>query len=91
MDLAPWLERLRAQKKIRLTIKVVPRSSRTEFAGLLDDGTLRVKVAAVPDKGKANAELCGFLARSFGVPVRNVSIATGETSTLKRVDVVAVP
>lgn len=68
-----------------LRIKVIPRSPRTEIAGTMDDGTLKIRVAAVPDKGKANTELCAFLAREHGVPKDHVSIITGETSTLKQV------
>ena len=43
-------------------VKVIPRSRKTEFAGIMDDGTLKIKVAAIPGDGKANAELCAFLA-----------------------------
>lgn len=68
-----------------LKIKVIPRSPKTEIVGTMDDGTLKVRVAAVPDKGKANAELCAFLAKEHGVPRDHVSIMTGETSTMKQV------
>ncbi len=49
------------------------------------DGTLKVKIAAAPEKGRANAELCAFLAKHFGVPVSAVTIVSGETSPRKRV------
>jgi uncharacterized protein (TIGR00251 family) len=49
------------------------------------DGTLKVKIAAVPEKGKANAALCRFLAEHFGVPARDVQILSGQTSPIKRV------
>jgi uncharacterized protein (TIGR00251 family) len=49
------------------------------------DGTLKVKVAAVPEKGKANEELCAVLARHFGVSPRDVEIVTGAASTRKRI------
>ncbi|MCZ2148700.1 MAG: DUF167 domain-containing protein [Bryobacterales bacterium] len=68
-----------------LKIKVIPRSSRTEMAGEMADGALKVRVAAPPEKGKANAELCAFLAKHYGVPRDSVSIMSGETSPLKRV------
>ncbi len=66
-----------------IAVKVIPKSSRNEIVGKMDDGTLTVKIAAPPEKGKANAELCAFLAKHFHVPVRNVSIVTGETSHRK--------
>ncbi len=68
-----------------LRVKVIPKSSRNEVAGYMADGTLKVKIAAVPEKGKANAALCLFLAEHFGVPARDVQILSGQTSPRKRV------
>ena len=73
-----------------LTVKVIPKSSRNEIAGRMADGTLRVKIAAPPEKGKANAELRAFLAKEYGVPQRDVVIVSGETSHLKRVRIAGV-
>jgi hypothetical protein len=70
---------------VDIAVKVIPKSSRTELAGRLADGTWKVKVAAPPEKGKANRELCAFLADHFGVPRSRVRIVSGETSHLKRV------
>ena len=53
----------------------------------MPDGTLKVKVAAVPENGKANAELCRTLAQHFQVPLRQVEIVSGATSSRKRVSV----
>jgi uncharacterized protein (TIGR00251 family) len=53
--------------------------------GRLDDGTLKVKVAAAPERGRANEELRATLARFFGVALRDVEIVSGETSQRKRV------
>jgi uncharacterized protein len=68
-----------------LKVKVVPKSSRNEVVGYLPDGTLKVKIAAAPEKGKANAELRVVLAKHFGVPQRDVEIVSGETSHLKHI------
>ncbi|MCX6597336.1 MAG: DUF167 domain-containing protein [Acidobacteria bacterium] len=70
-------------KTLTLNVKVVPRSSRSEVAGTMDDGTLKVKVAAVPDR--ANEELCSVLAAHYQVPARDVSVIAGLTSTRKTV------
>ena len=70
-----------------LKIKVTPRSSRTEFAGEMADGTLKVHVAAPPDKGQANDELCSFLAKHYGVPRSQVVVISGQTATRKLVRV----
>ena len=68
-------------------VKVIPKSSRTELVGYLPDGTWKVKVAAAPEKGKANRALCEFLAEKLGVPKSRVKIVSGETSHLKRIHI----
>jgi uncharacterized protein len=68
-------------------VKVIPKSSRTELAGYLPDGTWKVKVAAAPEKGKANRALCEFLAEKLGVAKSQVHIVSGETAQLKRIHV----
>ncbi len=70
-----------------LRVKVIPKSSKTELAGILPDGTWKVKIAAVPEKGKANRELIEFLAQKLGVAKTRIHIVSGETSALKRIRV----
>lgn len=70
-----------------LRVKIIPRSPRNEFAGELADGTLKIRVAAPPEKGKANDALCSFLAEHYGVPKGSVKILSGHTATLKLVQV----
>ena len=70
-----------------LAVRVIPKSSRTELVGKLPDGSWKVKIAAAPEKGKANRALCVFLAEHFGVPRSHVRIVSGETAHLKRVHV----
>ena len=53
------------QLRMDIKVKVIPKSSRTELAGQLPDGTWKIKVAAAPEKGKANKALCAFLADHF--------------------------
>ncbi|MGH9630135.1 MAG: DUF167 domain-containing protein [Bryobacteraceae bacterium] len=76
---------LRRQKKLTLPVKVIPKSARNEIVGFLEDGTLKLKIAAAPEKGKANAEVCALLAEVFGVSRKNIEIARGEKSQLKLV------
>ena len=70
-----------------LRVKVIPRSARTEFAGALADGTLRIRVAAVPEKGQANEALCAFLAEHYGVAKSRVRVVKGLTAAQKVVAV----
>jgi len=73
---------------IVLTLHVQPSAKRSEFAGAHGDA-LKLKLAAPPVEGKANAELIRFIAAAFGVPRRNVELVRGETSRAKMVRVIA--
>jgi len=72
--------------KIRLEIKAIPGASKTEFAGV-KDGRLRVRLAAAPEDGKANAELINFLSKTFDCSKRDLRIVAGEKSRLKVIEV----
>ena len=68
-------------------IKVIPRSAKSEIAGEMADGTLKVKIAAPPAKGQANDALCAFLAAHYGVARSAVTIVSGHSAALKLVRV----
>ena len=68
-----------------LRVKVIPRSPRTEFAGQMADGTRKIRLAAVPENGKANDALCDFLATYYGVARERVAVISGQTAALKLV------
>ena len=70
-------------------VKAVPGSSRTAVGGLLD-AMLKVKIAAPPEKGKANQCLIEFLAKELGVKKNAVSIITGQTNPIKQVQVMGI-
>lgn len=67
-----------------LNVRVQPRASRTEFAGLHGE-RLRVRLNAPPVDGRANAALVEFIAEAFAVPRARVSIEHGLSSRDKRV------
>jgi hypothetical protein len=67
-----------------IAVKVVPRASRSEVVGWVD-GHLRVRIAAVPTDGRANAALEVLLAEALGVRKGAVKIAAGHGSARKRV------
>jgi uncharacterized protein (TIGR00251 family) len=77
---------------IVLALHVQPGAKRTEVAGVHGEGAgarLRVRLAAPPVDGKANAALLRFLAAEFDVALRAVTIVHGETSRRKTVRIVA--
>ncbi len=72
-----------------LHVKALPGSRRDEVRGV-DGGVLKVAVTAPPEKGKANKALLAVLAEFLGVPRRDVTIISGETSRDKRIEVAGV-
>ena len=69
---------------IHLTVKVVPGSSRTEIAGTYGQ-MLKIKVAAPPEKGKANKAILEFLAKQLGIRKNALQITSGQTSCIKQI------
>lgn len=71
---------------VRFEVRVQPRASRTELAGLHGE-MLKVRVAAPPVDDAANRALVDFLAECLGVARRSVRIIAGETSRTKVIEV----
>lgn len=70
----------------RLKIKVIPKASRSEVVGW-EGEELKVRLKAVPEKGKANQELIKALSEILGVPKSRLTLVSGETSRHKVVEV----
>jgi uncharacterized protein YggU (UPF0235/DUF167 family) len=54
----------------------------------MDDGALKVKVLAAPEGGRANIELLRVVAEELKIPVRNVTLEKGGSSTNKVLKIV---
>jgi len=67
-----------------LTIKAVPNAPKSALVGWLGDA-LKIRLKSPPVDGKANAELCRFLAEALGLPRGAVTLATGAAAREKRV------
>jgi len=76
------------QKGSALAVRVTPRASRNEIVEVLDDGTIKVRIAAPPVDDEANAALIEFLAEILGVPKSRLDIVAGESGRDKLVSVV---
>lgn len=66
-------------------IKAVPGASKTEIAGIADN-RLRIRIAAAPEDGKANAELIEFLAKKTGIAKRDIRLVSGDKNRLKTLE-----
>ena len=75
-------------RALTLRLHVQPGAKRTGFAGIHGEGAdarVKLRLAAPPVDGKANAALVDWLAAAFGVPVRAVALLRGESSRQKTV------
>ena len=71
----------------KLLVKATPNARASEIVGWEEDPlhgrVLRVRIAAPPVEGKANAAIRAFLADQLGVPKSQVILEKGDTSRLK--------
>jgi len=84
--LCSWYRSHDDGRRFTLTLHVQPGAKRTEASGIHGDA-LKVKLAAPPIDGMANAALLQFLAGIFEVPLRQVTLKQGIKSRRKVVEI----
>lgn len=78
---------LQEKGEVYLRIKVSPGSPETLVKKILEDETIKIDIAARPEKGKANQELIKFLAKEFFVRKENIKIISGASEKLKLIKI----
>jgi hypothetical protein len=77
--------------RLYLRIKVIPKSPKNEITEIMRDHegeeTIKIRLKAVPEKGKANAELIKFLSKELGIAKDKISIISGKTEQLKLIKI----
>lgn len=66
-----------------IQVHATPRASKTQIQGLHGDA-LKIRLQAPPVDGKANETLIEFLAETLGIPQRQITLLSGQTSRQKR-------
>jgi len=73
---------------IVLAVRVTPKGGRNAIDGIesLTDGrmVLKARVAAPSSEGEANDALCRLIAKTVGVPSRDVTLVAGAAARIKR-------
>jgi uncharacterized protein (TIGR00251 family) len=82
--MAAWLRS--GDGRITLTLHIQPGAKRSDIAGEHGDA-LRIRLAAPPVDGKANAALVDFLAARLGVPKAAITLLHGQASRRKVLEV----
>lgn len=79
--MSDWF-RVSGDGSILLTLHIQPGARRSECAGLHGDA-LKIRLAAPPVDGKANAALIAFVAARLGIARAAVTLKSGQTSRRK--------
>jgi hypothetical protein len=77
------------ERPVSISVKAIPRAARDEIVGWRD-GALRIRVAAPPQDGRANASLEALLAAALGLRRSAVRVAAGHGSPRKRVEIAGI-
>jgi hypothetical protein len=79
-----------AQQGAAITVKVTPHAKKTEFAEVMDDGTLKIRVAAPAEDNRANEALIEFLAGAMQIPATHIEVVVGQTSERKLISLIGI-
>ena len=82
-----WFRIAPSLDALTITVHAQPGAKRSEIVGLHGD-SLKIRVAAPPVEGKANAALIAFIAEIFDVPAKQVRLLRGESARHKVIEVV---
>ena len=75
------------KKGAALAIRVTPRARRNEIVEVLSDGTVKIRLTALPDEGQSNQALVDFLSDVLNVPAARIEIVAGTTGRDKLVSI----
>ncbi len=67
---------------LKLKVRCIPNAAKTAIVGKID-GSIKFKIHAPPEEGRANDELIEYLAKVFKIPKRSVVLVSGQTSRMK--------
>ncbi|MGB2633970.1 MAG: DUF167 domain-containing protein [Candidatus Acidiferrum sp.] len=78
-----------ARGTVTFSVRVQPRASRDEIAGVID-GAMKIRLCAPAVENRANEALIQFLAAVLKTSKSAVRIRSGEQSRTKRVEIIGV-
>lgn len=71
---------------MRIELKVIARAKK-EVVEKISENSYRIKVAAPPEKGKANKRVIELLSKELGIKKQDIRIISGETSNIKILEI----
>jgi uncharacterized protein len=86
--LKKYIENLHKNGSVVLKVKARPGASKSFVVEVMSDKTIKINIAAAPEKGKANTALIKFLAKEMGVHKSDISIISGQGERVKLIKIV---
>lgn len=81
-------QRLAQEGKIDVLVRARPHAAKSKFVDVLDDGSLKIDIAAPAEEGRGNVLLAKFVGELFDVPASRVKILSGKTARLKLIRII---
>jgi uncharacterized protein (TIGR00251 family) len=69
-----------------MRIKAQPNASRSEWAGIYGDDSIKIRIKAPAVEGSANKELIKFLSKQFKVAKQDIIFRSGQRSKIKIIE-----
>lgn len=73
-----------------IIVRVIPRSSRNEIAEILPDGTIKIRLTAIPEEKELNKALLNYLAKILGVSINQLEVVAGFNGSDKLVTIIGI-
>lgn len=82
MNLADYLK-FDEYNKAYFKVKITPKQPKNEFFSVMDDGTLKLRIKAIPEKWKANKEVISYFSEELNINKKYIEIISGTTDSVK--------
>lgn len=79
--------KLKEKSEAYFDVRVRPSVAKSQIIGELEDGTLKIDLAAPAEKGKANEELIKLLAKELAVSRASIKIVAGKSEKKKLIKI----
>ncbi len=82
MNIADYLK-FDKYNKAYFKVKITPKQAKNEFFAVLEDGTLKIRIKAIPEKWKANKEIISYFSDELNIDKKNIEIISWATDGVK--------
>jgi uncharacterized protein YggU (UPF0235/DUF167 family) len=66
-------------------VKIIPNAKHSEFVDVMENGVIKIKISAIPEKWKANKELVDYLSSELRLKKDCIHIISWITSQIKKI------